>query len=396
MLISSALSVYVNRHGDRYGERRKRFAGDSSAVSRCTGSAFASHGDPVRERDKRDVFLVPESEAIDASHPGVTVMEYLEAPSFSRQAWPPSSGRNDLMETGNHRGTPMVLDATVAPTGHAGTEAALTADRVNAVVLAGGINSIPLYPGYTPGYKALVPFQGRPSILYVLDALSAVPRVGRVCITGPESDLRPALEGTRHGGDACDFAAGGETLRESIVNGIEHFAPSSRVLVLTADQPLVTPRAIAAFLAACDRIPAPETPTLYLSVVPRRCFTGPYTHFTKPFNRFRDIEVCHGNLWLADSRLLHGAGATDRISRIYRGRKNPAVTTLRVGLRVGLAYLIGVHLLHALTLKQMIRIAARCYGVGCVPVIVEHPEIAMDVDEPADYRFVVEQLNRCG
>jgi hypothetical protein len=34
--------------------------------------------------------------------------------------------------------------------------------------------------------------------------------------------------------------------------------------------------------------------------------------------------------------------------------------------------------------------------VGGVPVILEHPEISIDVDEPADYRFVVEQLGRCG
>ena len=76
----------------------------------------------------------------------------------------------------------------------------MTADRVNAVVLAGGINRIPLFQGYTPGYKALLPFCGRPSILYTLDALKAVPQVARVCIAGPEADLRPALAGTVHEG----------------------------------------------------------------------------------------------------------------------------------------------------------------------------------------------------
>jgi hypothetical protein len=41
----------------------------------------------------------------------------------------------------------------------------MSADGVKAVVLAGGINRIPLFEGYTPGYKALMPFRGRPSIL---------------------------------------------------------------------------------------------------------------------------------------------------------------------------------------------------------------------------------------
>jgi molybdopterin-guanine dinucleotide biosynthesis protein A len=270
------------------------------------------------------------------------------------------------------------------------------ADRVNAVVLAGGINRIPLFEGYSPGYKALVPFHGRPSILYTLDALKAVPQVARVCIAGSEAELRPALEGTVHGGDSIDFAAGGETLRESIFSGLQHFAGATRVLVLTADLPLVTPQAITAFLAACRPIQTPDVASLFLSMAPRRCFTGPYERFTKPFNRFRDIEVCHGNLWLADVRLLRNSRAAGRIDRIYRVRKNPVATALAVGPQVGLAYVLGVHLVHALTLEQMTRIASRAFGVGGVPVILEHPEICLDVDEPADYRFAVEQLGRCG
>jgi hypothetical protein len=95
-------------------------------------------------------------------------------------------------------------------------------------------------------------------------------------------------------------------------------------------------------------------------------------------------------------RLLQNSRATGRIDRIYRARKNPVATALAVGLPVGLAYVLGVHLLHALTLEQMTRIATRAFGVGGVPVILEHPEISIDVDEPADYRFVVEQLGRCG
>ena len=107
---------------------------------------------------------------------------------------------------------------------------------------------------------------------------------------------------------------------------------------------------------------------------------------------FRDIEVCHGNLWLADVRLLQNSRATGRIDRIYRARKNPVATALAVGLPVGLAYVLGVHLLHALTLEQMTRIAARHFGLAGEAVIVEHPEITIDVDEAEDYRFVVEQL----
>jgi len=264
-------------------------------------------------------------------------------------------------------------------------------ERINAVLLSGGINRIPLFEGYEPGYKALVPFRGRPSIQYSLDALRAVPRVGKVCIVGSEADLRPALRASGGDGD-YDFVAAGETLLDSVAAGLRHFASSKRVLVLTADMPLITPQAITDFLEECERIPATDQPTLYVSVVPRSSYTGPYVRFTKPFNHFRDVAVCHGNLWLADPRLLGNTAAISRINRIYNARKNPLAEALAVGSRLSLAFILGVFLLHALTLKQMTHLAARRFGVAAESVLIEHPEITIDVDEPDDYQFVVEQM----
>jgi len=39
-------------------------------------------------------------------------------------------------------------------------------------------------------------------------------------------------------------------------------------------------------------------------------------------------------------------------------------------------------------MSQMSRIASQAFGIGLIPVILEHPEVAVDVDEVADYRFV--------
>jgi len=41
--------------------------------------------------------------------------------------------------------------------------------HLDVVILAGGINRIPLYPGAKPGYKALLPFAGKPAIQYTLE-----------------------------------------------------------------------------------------------------------------------------------------------------------------------------------------------------------------------------------
>jgi molybdopterin-guanine dinucleotide biosynthesis protein A len=257
---------------------------------------------------------------------------------------------------------------------------------IETVVLAGGINRIPLFEGYQPGYKALLPIAGKPSICYTLQALAATPQLGRVCIVGPEAELRPVV------GEGYDFVPGGETLMESIFNGLNHVAGSSQVLVATADLPLIDPQAIADFLTACAQNETVYPENLFISVVPRQCYTGAYAQFTKGFNRFRDIAVCHGNLLLADPAIVRNTAATGRMNAIYQARKSPITSALAIGMRVGLSYVLGVHLLHLLTLAQMARIVSRRFGIGFVPVLLEHPEVTIDIDEPADYRFVLDQL----
>src|ERR1041385_6829541 len=58
-------------------------------------------------------------------------------------------------------------------------------DPLDAVVLAGSVNRISLFPGDTPGRKALVQVRGRPMLGYVLDALTGCAAVGRIVVVGP-------------------------------------------------------------------------------------------------------------------------------------------------------------------------------------------------------------------
>lgn len=262
-------------------------------------------------------------------------------------------------------------------------------DRIDAVVLAGGVNQIALFAGDTPGYKALLPIGGQPAIRYTLDALRAVPQVQRICIVGPEAELRAALGAE---GDRYLYAPDGGSLIESIFSGLSHFADAPMVLFATADLPLITPRAISDFLTGCAVIETEYAENMFLSVVPQQYYTGPYVNFPKPFNRFKDASICHGNLFLVDPRLMRNTHATRRMNALYHARKNPISSALAFGLRVGLSYVLGVHMWHLLTLAHMASMASRRFGIGLVPVSIPHPGITLDIDEPADYTFVTEQL----
>lgn len=264
----------------------------------------------------------------------------------------------------------------------------LQLDHVDTVVLAGGSNTVPLFAGHTPGYKALLEFQGKPAINYTLAALRATPQVGRICIAGPEQALRTAVDGE----EAYTFVPGGETLMDSIYSGLSHFADSPMVLLATADIPLLTPRSVDDFLRACETVETTYEQNLYLPLVPQRSYTGAYTECLKGCNRFRDVAACHGCLMLVDPRLLQNTKATRRINSLYNNRKSPVSSALAIGMPVGLSFVLGVHLWHLLSIEQMASIASKRFGIGLIPILSDHPEISIDVDEPEDYAFVQRQL----
>jgi CTP:molybdopterin cytidylyltransferase MocA len=265
-------------------------------------------------------------------------------------------------------------------------------DPIDVVVLASGVNKIPLYEGYVPGYKALIPYNGRASIHYVLDALCAVKSVRRICIEGPVALLEKELA-NRSPDNRITLQEGGETFVDSLVLGLQHFRSSPAVLFAAADLPLMTPESVRDFLSGCADAPTEYEQNLYVSAVPKDSYSGAFTRFTKPFNRYRDVSLCHGNLFLADPTLLDRPDIRKRVNQMYAGRKT-IKTALAFGWKVALTYVVGVELLHILTLRRMGEIASQQLGFGVVPVLVEHPEIAIDVDEPDDYQLVRERIEQ--
>lgn len=262
--------------------------------------------------------------------------------------------------------------------------------NINAIVLAGGINRVSLFDGYVPGYKGLLRFKGRPLIQYVLDALKNTDEVRRICIVGPVKEIKRAIDTPQQ----FEFLSCGQTLIENIQNGLEHFRNYPIVLVIPSDLPLVTPSALKTFLEKCGHKHTNYEANIFWSMVPEKNFEGPYGEVKKGFNRFRDISLCHGNLLALTPRLLENRKFVSRMEHIYKARKSSVKAALAVGPLVGLSYLAGVHLLRMLSLSQFAKIASRGFGVGLVPIIMDDPRIAVDIDEARDYRFITEQLER--
>lgn len=253
-----------------------------------------------------------------------------------------------------------------------------------AVVLAGGINQRELYPGYRPGYKASLEIGGRTLLSRVLEALAASPAVGEVGIVGDREALK--VEG------AYLWAPPGESFLASLRAGLQLFQGRRQVLLVTADLPLLRPAMVDEFVQRCAALPSRHDHSLHLSLVPESCFTGPFSRCRKNMNRFRDVSLCHGNLALVTPSLLRNRKAMGRIDAIYAARLSPIRSALAIGPVLGLAYVLGVHFFRVFSLGGFARLLGWSFGVGMVPVLVPHPELAVDIDEPADWEIAGELL----
>lgn len=260
-------------------------------------------------------------------------------------------------------------------------------DKINAVVLAGGINHISLYEGYRDGYKSLMLLGGKPMIQFVLDTLRKAPQVGRICIVGPD-EISKVVEDP----GLYEYIREGKSLKDSVSNGLSHFSDSQSVMMLPADLPLITPFSITHFLKSCSGLKTSYTDYIFWSMVPEGSFAGPFRKVAKGYNRFKDVSVCHGNLYLMTPSVLGNKRVSSLIDKLYDARKSSIKAALQIGLFVGAGYLIGVHLLRLITINGAARKLSRRLGIGIIPVLHEYPEAAVDIDSPEDYRFVAEYM----
>jgi hypothetical protein len=149
---------------------------------------------------------------------------------------------------------------------------------------------------------------------------------------------------------------------------------------------------IDAFMEACAAAPTSYDANIFIAVVPQDKFAGPFAQVAKIMPRFREGAYCHGNLVLVQPRILDSTVAMERLNALYAGRKGALSSALALGPRVGLAFVFGVYLFRILTMARMAAIASHRFGIGIVPVVTASPELALDVDDPADYQLVQQIL----
>jgi GTP:adenosylcobinamide-phosphate guanylyltransferase len=258
---------------------------------------------------------------------------------------------------------------------------------MDSIVVAGGRPGPedPLYP-YTQGLpKALVPVGDRPMLAHILNALQEAEGVGRIVVVGLEQDegesVIPYLATASgivflpdHGSIVGNGRAGLEWLVRSKPEATE-------VLIATSDIPLLTAAVVDAFLVDCQ----PFDHLAYYNVVTRQTFESRFPRSNRTFVRLQDAEIAGGDLFLAQTRILH----TNQ--ELWEALTNARKHAWRLARLVGPLTVLKL-LLRRLSLGEVEHLASRMFA-GPIRILVSpYPELAMDVDKPYQVELVRSQF----
>lgn len=244
--------------------------------------------------------------------------------------------------------------------------------KVDAVVLAGAMNQGPLREESDAEYEALIDIGGRPIVDYVVKALLGSQYVDQVVVVGP--DLLEVLFKDQR----ITVTPHGASLAENIKLGLAHLSQSrKKVLLATADIPLLTVEAVDDFLRRCEQ----EEAAIYYPIVSKETNESAYPGVKRTYVRLREGVYTGGNLVLLSPEVVERSYAI--LEKAIAMRKKPAQLARLLGFKFILKLM-----LHRLTIPEIERQAERILGFKGVAICSPYPDIGIDVDKPSDLELV--------
>ena len=242
----------------------------------------------------------------------------------------------------------------------------------DAIILAGGENSERLSQFSSQSYEAMIEIAGKPMVTFVADALAAAPQVERIFIIGPVKQLAK-----------CNVPAsvilieGGSTIGETIQLGMNALEHERKVLVVTADIPLLTPAAIDDFLRQCAEVDV----DLYYPIVSKEINNQHYPGNRRTYVHFKDGTYTGGNIFLVNPTIVPQCLVV--AEELIDNRKNPFKLCCLLGWGFVFSFLVG-----RLSLSKVKERVAELLGITGTVIHSPYPELGIDVDKPSDLELV--------
>lgn len=217
--------------------------------------------------------------------------------------------------------------------------------------------------------KCLAPLLGKPMLSWVLEALEQSRHVGDVAVIASRTDLVGPWC-AKHGAKLLEAAS---SPAQSVLGAVEEFGPSFPLLIVTADNPLLTPERIDLFCAQALESQAEVAAAL----TPSAAIKAAFPDSRRTYLRFRDESYSGANLFALLSEEALAAASFWR--RVEQERKRPWKIAGAFGPGSLLAFA-----LNRLTLDQAMARASKKIGAKAVAIPIFDAEAAVDVDRPED------------
>lgn len=249
---------------------------------------------------------------------------------------------------------------------------------VDAIVLAGGENNKALRQASAADYEALIEIEGRPMVWYVVSALAASPLVNRIFVAGPLSELA----GCALPGDPVCLPAG-KTMMDTAAAGMQALGHQNKVLLVTADIPLLSCEALADFIRQC----AGSEADVYYPIVSKDIVQQRFAAVKRTYVRLKEGIFTGGNVLLVNPAIVESCLAF--AGQVVNQRKKP----LRLCRLLGWSFIVKF-LLGRLSLDDITCRLSELLGITGQVILSDYAEIGMDVDKTSDLKMVCNEIAR--
>ena len=256
----------------------------------------------------------------------------------------------------------------------------VSATPFTAIILAGDRTSgDPLAEAAGVACKSLVPVDGKPMVLRVLDSLNAASEIGSIILCGPAQTFIsqvPELK-TRIDSGCVKWIASQATPSASTYHTLQSLPDSAPVLVTTADHALLTARIVDAFCTDARRTGC----DVAVGLASKKMVTSAFPETKRTAIKFRDGAYCGCNLFGFLNSQAYAAAHFWR--QVEQQRKKPLRMMRILGGRAVIRYLSG-----RMSLTDALEHISSIMGIRAGAVILPFPEAAVDVDTVNDWLFV--------
>lgn len=252
-------------------------------------------------------------------------------------------------------------------------------ERITAIVLAGDRTGADDSAGLFGGRKALLRLHDRPMTGYVLEALFKAKAVGDTYLVANRAlEIKEGLVYAGEDVRRIHFLEGAETPVKSVIKTITDLKLNFPIMILTGDNPLLTPDILDWFTAAASE---EDEADVVVALVEKSAVEATYPAIKRTYYKLKGEGYGGCNLYML--KTPKAMEAANYWLGVERDRKK----ALKLIASFGFGTLLGA-LFRTLSLEKGLLRASQTLGASVKAVMVPDPRIAIDVDKESDVAIV--------